>query len=145
MRLILPVNSEYDDDFVEWLLNHIRRSILSYINIRKLAVFQDHLESSPLIKSKLGLSEHLPLLTDVVIQSVYLIQYRKVNDRYIIELNPSIRVNGTKAKVAALCRLVNYGGFTLRGYPIYSNVFNHFKTNANRYYKRYLRQFISSV
>ena len=145
MTFSIDKNIDFNDDFVEWLLEHIRYKLLSYIKPRKLQRLKQHIiNDNPF---ELSLKELNALNIDsVLIYGIKHLRYKEVKSHYIFYIDANLIVKNTNnLKVSTLCKLINYGDLKVRGYPIFSNTFKFVAANVTRYYAQYIEQLLGGI
>ena len=142
MRLIVLENPEYDDNFIEWLLERVKGEIVKSINVKKLRSFdiiQNNLNIfTPRYKSK---SLNVDFVK-TVFTGVKLLTYKKVKNAWIIYMKEDVVHPYYFATIYSLCKFVNYGRNDIKGYPIFTKAFNRVSAQITKYYKMYLRELL---
>ena len=130
-------SKNFDDAFISWLLRIIRFEIIKSLDDKRLISFNEKVESEELFESK---SNKKFDVRKAIILSLNDLSFRKVKDTYIIEISGDKIFPNYNVKVKTICNLLNYGNISIPGFPIYSNAFQHVKSNLKRYYEMYLME-----
>ena len=136
MVLAIKRNKYIDDEFIEWLINEIRYEISTTINEKKLDIFNEYVKENNLFEpvnnnSKFDVKQAINL-------SLNTLTYRKTNNVYIIEVGKNKLFPGYKVNLETVCKILDSGNTEIKGYPIFSKIFNNIKLNILEYYEKYL-------
>ena len=63
--------------------------------------------------------------------------FKKFQGEIIITINNTKKFSNTNAKLYDLCKLINYGTFSVKGYPIFTEAFNYVSDNIEILYYNY--------
>lgn len=67
---------------------------------------------------------------------------KEFEGRFVIQINDTLMFdNKENIKLSSMCKLINYGTMSVKGYPILIELFNHFADNIDmlvRYYYTYV-------
>ena len=124
-----------DVQFVNYLIEQMKEWFWRNLDTDKLIPFQKFVDytgffSSIFIK-KLQVK-------DVCFSVVDTLHYKRYTNRFEIEFDPDVVLYGINFKVKDFVNLINYGNLDVSAYPIFSDMFNYFLTNMDKYYKLYL-------
>ena len=128
MILKIKIDSNIDNDFIEFLIKKIKQYILHEADTKKLAAFDKYLIRT----LDLGISA-----ARIVVTATDNLKYIKTNKTYTIEIDNNVYLVNKKAKLYDMCKLINFGNLSIKGYPIFTDTFEHFKHNLNDYISMY--------
>lgn len=137
MNLIINnFNNLYDEKFILFLIGEIQEYFLSQIDDKKLIKWTEYINQN--IKFNKLFKKHINA-KDIIISGIYNLRYRKLYNKYIIEIDDNVLVSDTDIKLNSLCKTINFGTLSMRSYPIFYKVFNDIQINLQSYYKQYLQ------
>lgn len=136
MVLTIERNKYIDDDFIDWLIDEMRYEISTKINEKKLDMFNKYIEESNLFEPMNNSSKFD--VKQAIILSLNTLTYRKTNNVYIIEVGKNKLFPGYKVNLETVCKILDSGNTEIKGYPIFSKIFNNIKLNILEYYEKYL-------
>lgn len=140
MRLVIPYKSEYDKEFLDWLLERVKGEIIKSINVKKLRKFDEIQETLQIFKLKPHMLKQPVDFVQTIFKGIDLLRYKHIKDAYIIYIKPNVVHSYYLATIDSLCKFVNCGRNDIRGYPIFSKTFNRVSAQISKYYKIYLRE-----
>ena len=141
MRIIIPVNNQYAEDFIQWLIKKIKSNILLQLDLRKLYPVVAYQKEKKIFKPQAN--DELPINFESVVKHVVKsITYKKVKDNWIIYIPQNTPYKGYFTTLYALCRFIDKGNSEVKGYPIFSNTFNGVAANISKYYNQFLKMFV---
>jgi hypothetical protein len=124
-----------DKDFIKWLKSNMSDKIKSSIDEKKLIRWNDYLNSGEVIEFT---SRKNILAKEVIYLGADNLVVSELPNKFIISINNKKFVNGLKmVKIDTLCKLINYGNASIKGYPIFSDVFNEVANNIDMYIEVY--------
>lgn len=141
MRILIPVTTHYAEDFIQWLVKHIKSQILLSLDLRNLYPATMYQKKHKLFKAHDDSQKALDF-TAAIQQGVSLITYRQVKDNWIIEVPQNNPYNGYFTTIYTLCKFVDSGCNELRGYPIFTKTFKGVAANVSKYYAQFLQEFV---
>ena len=65
------------------------------------------------------------------------IQYRRIRNTYIIDINPTIMLPGTDVTIYSIVRFINYGNDAVKGCYLFSRIFDKYQKNIINYWRAY--------
>lgn len=65
------------------------------------------------------------------------IQYRRIRNTYIIDINPTIMLPGTDVTMYSIVRFINYGNDAVKGCYLFSRIFDKYQKNIINYWRAY--------
>ena len=123
--------------FCVWLTSQIRSKYMAEVNIKKFSAIDKYLESLDFMERHKGQTAHIIVqngLRNLVIKSG--------KDSYTICINESLSYDFLAGvKLSSLCKLINYGSLSVRGYSIITQIFTEIAENLDvllTYYYRYV-------
>lgn len=124
-------------DFGSWLISRIQYNFNYHVDLNKLQVWDEFFESSADYNS-IGDNK---ISTLAILQSgLKNLICQDLPDKLIIRINPNQFVIGLdRVKVDQVCRLINFGNTSIKGYPIFTELFNEIVENINEYVDEYER------
>lgn len=141
MRVIIPINNQYAEDFIQWLVKRLKSNILLQLDLRKLYPFIAYQKDKKVFKSYNA--DEPPINFESVIKHVVKsITYKKVKDNWIIYIPENTPYKGYFTTLYALCRFIDKGNSEVQGYSIFSNNFNGVAANVSKYYNQFLKMFV---
>lgn len=135
MKLILNF---IDDEFTEYLIEQMQDWMYQNLKPDKLKALQTYVDALPEYKSIYRKSLNLK---DICFASVHNLTYRKYQGKTLITFNYNTRVFGLQVKLVDVIKLINYGNLIARPYPIFDDMFQHFKTYLSYYYALYEQEY----
>lgn len=141
MRLIIPQTKEYDEFFIEWLVNRIRVEILRSISLQKIKVYSVYQQEHKIFKPQGNNTKEIDFVK-VMIKGANSFRYKKVKNNWIIYMREDIQYPGYFVNVYSLCKWVSYGVSDLKGYPLLPEILNTIQTKLKWYYTLFLSEYI---
>lgn len=140
MRLeIQDKRNELDYRFGMWLIKQIQLKFRAELDTRKLVVWDKFFAESDDYKSLYGAEIST---REILLSGIKCLMCSDTPDKIIIQLNPNQFVPGLdRVKVASIFRLITFGTQSIKGYPIYANVLQHFADNIGEYIDMYVEGF----
>lgn len=123
---------KYTDDFLNFLIPKMIYRGLGEYNPKKTVLQEVYINE--FYKSKF---RKYIAAKDVIISGFYNLTWQRYADKIVIEIDPNCLLVGTTAKLNEVCKLINYGTLEISAYPIFTEVFNYFKENIDRWYDYY--------
>ena len=117
--------SNLSDHFGNWLLEVAKQEIKKSFNKKKLESFSQYMD----------ITINIPVetfLTKVLEAIVYTIDDEAIS----IHIDRNTYLVGN-IKLETLCRAINFGNTTQKGYPIFTDVFSKIANNINEYVTLY--------
>ena len=135
----LIIESKVDiTDFCEWLVvEHITPYIATHINQKKAQRFDDIIN-----KYIVTLPKRMLFTDDIILASAYNLIVSKEDDNHIIRIDSNAFIPNTNAKFISIAELINYGNLSTQAYPIYTETFNYFADNIDKYFNMYLEEML---
>jgi hypothetical protein len=69
----------------------------------------------------------------VLVMGMSNLQHKRYETNTHIFINPLLLYPGTTYRVVDLCKIINFGTLSIEGYPLLSEVFEHFQHNIPKY------------
>lgn len=132
---ILDPESLLSSDFYQWLVRQIRFEIIRKIDRRKLETWDIYFNESEDYKSITNL--------DIKTENIILFGAKSISPtihptQCTITFNKNQFVPGLdRVKVESVCKLINFGNLSIKGYPIFSDTLQYVADNINDYVKRF--------
>lgn len=121
------------EDFYEWLLLKIKDRFLCEIDKKSLERWDTYFNSEFQYRSI-----YLKRISsyDICLQGISNLKFNKLSESVVtIFINPNINVPGLdRVRINTACKTINYGVSNIKGYPIFTNIFNHFSQNILTYF-----------
>lgn len=141
MRIIIPVTTQYAEDFIEWLIRRIKSNIFLSLDLKKLYTFQTYQKNVKVFKPHNNTKNELDFQS-ALMTGVKSITYKKVRNNWIIYVPNNIPYKGYYATILSVCKFIDSGNSEVRGYPIFTQIFNGVTTNLSKYYNQFLKEFV---
>lgn len=138
MTFTILANKYIDDYFIEWLIDIIRHKIILQIDNKRIHIFNDIVNDNEIFNK---VNPNINVKFDVrkaIILALNSMRYRRIKNVYIIDIGNNILFPNYQVKLDTVCRLLNYGNTQIKGYPIFTQVFNDIRKNLVQYYQEYL-------
>ena len=107
--------------------------MLGYLSIildmKKLIVFDEYFESEEFgndTKVKIDSKR-------VVLMGMTNLSHKRYDTYTQLFINPNTLYPGTSFKVVDLCKVINFGTLSVDGYPIFTQTFDYFSQNIDKY------------
>lgn len=125
-----------DNKFIIWLKTKIRNKILADLDTDKLIKWDNYFNDNPVYKSIYKKQiQSIDIITAGASNLIHSDQDELIN----ICINPNVYTPGLdRIKLLTICKLINYGNQELSGYPIFTNTFEYFSDNIQKYVNLYL-------
>lgn len=127
MKLYIPYSDYYDEKFLYFIAQQLRKQILGSFNLKKS--IQINLELTNRFNENLSFFK----IIQSALNNLIMI---KTKDGYCIQINPNIKFLNTEIKLIDLVNIGTYGTLNVKGYPIILDAFNDIINNLD-YYERY--------
>lgn len=126
-----------DRNFVTWLTDIIRDQVKFSINGLKLIVWDEYLNK----EGTLDFTTRKSITAkELIEQGADNFIIKDVPNKFIIQINNNINVNGLKStKLETLCRLINFGNTSIKGYPIFTDTFHNVEEHIDDYVEIYYK------
>jgi hypothetical protein len=119
--------------FCMWLITQIRRKYFTEVKIKKYSRVDDYLLTLALMERHKGISSH-----NIVQQGLSNLIVSSDVDSYSIHINDSIFFDSVEGiKLSSMCKLINYGTLSVKGYPIITELFTYYANNIDNLLKYY--------
>lgn len=138
MTFTIIANKYIDDDFIEWLIDIIKHKIISQLDNEYIINFNNIVNDNEIFKKNNPDSKVKFDVRKAILISLNTLKYRKIKNVYIIDIGKDILFPNYQVKLETVCKLLNYGNTQIKGYPIFTNVFNDIRQNLESYYQQYL-------
>lgn len=123
--------------FCEWLIEEIRKIIISNLRVSSLNIFNNYLKQVPVLQFIDGIR---PInVKHIFLTGLYNLTYNRRGDNYVIFIDPNVKLPNTNNRLIDLMRFITYGNSTIKGYPILNKEFNKIADNLEYFYKKYLK------
>ena len=132
MTLIVD-NKDINLHFIKFIKRKMLEHISLILNFKKLTPFDEYFKSEEF--NKLSNNVRVSSKKVIVLGMTNLIHKRYETNTHIF-INPNILFPGTDIKLVDLCKIINYGNMSIEGYPIFTDTFEHFSKNINKYIDR---------
>lgn len=133
---IFDVDNTLGIEFGYWLTRKMKSVFQYKVDLNKLSVWNDVLEKD----IKYQTLDGSPISCySILLQGFDNLIVDKLPEKLIIRFNNNKFVtNMNHVKLDVICRLINFGTTTVRGYPILTDVFSDVVNNINDYVDEYL-------
>lgn len=123
-------------DFGKWLIKKIQDKFIASINEDKLikwdAFFEESNEYKSIYKKKISTKE-------ILIVGIRNLVCNDIPQKLIITINKNQFVPGLdRVKIDVICRLINFGNTSIKGYPIFTEVLTEVSENIGEYIDMYI-------
>ena len=132
---------EYKDntlnkEFGNWLIKIITSSIKSNLNEKKLGQLDKYIEDNFTHLFKKPVTSK-----DIIYAGLKELVCDDDSSKLIIKISTNKFMQGLdRVRIETLCRLINYGNSSVKGYPIFTDTFNQVALNIKLYVDEYLRE-----
>lgn len=132
---------EYKDNtlnknFGNWLIKIITSSIKSNLNEKKLGQLDKYIEDNFTHLFKKPVTSK-----DIIYAGLKELVCDDDSSKLIIKISTNKFMQGLdRVRIETLCRLINYGNSSVKGYPIFTDTFNQVALNIKLYVDEYLRE-----
>ena len=125
MELVIQNDDQMSSQFISYLLNVIRSTIMEQI--------QDYL------KFNFMFSKYDSIINVQTIMSLAAQNFKSYifQDKIIIKIDPLVNYLNTQFKLITLCKFLNYGDLEIPGCHVFSNILNSIVTQLNDIYSEY--------
>jgi hypothetical protein len=128
MTLIVE-NKNITQSFIPYLKKRMLGYLTIILNIKKLNVFDEYFESD-----MFGNETNIKIDSKrVVLMGMTNLSHKRYETYTQIFINPNIVYPGTQFRVVDLCKVINYGTLSIEGYPIFTETFDYFSQNIDKY------------
>lgn len=138
MNLMIKNSENLDlDKFCNWLITCMQNYMRTAIDDRKLKTHDLFLNQD----GKINFVVKQPFILsakNILIASTYNLIVNKIQNQYVIEIDPNINIPNTYAKFIDIVKLINYGNLNLSAYAIYTKMMNYFAENLQEYYNQFI-------
>lgn len=138
MRFILyDPEGIIDYRFCSWLISRIKMEYANVVNTAKYAAMNEYLDTLDFM------ARHKGQTSDTIMRlGVNSLITKEFEGRFVIQINDTLMFDTKEnIKLSSMCKLINYGTMSVKGYPILIELFNHFADNIDmlvRYYYTYV-------
>lgn len=119
--------------FCTWLVTQIQRKYFTEVKVKKYSNIDKYLSELDFMENHKGVS------SDTIIrQGLRNLIVTSGKDSYSIHVNDTILFDmENKIKLSSMCKLINYGTLSVRGYPIIIELFTYYANNLDKLLKYY--------
>jgi hypothetical protein len=135
MKLLIEKSQYYTEDFVKWVIGVLKDEILQRLSDRYLDNLQYYLNT---MITNSTLSNDKIDVYSAMIQTLNGLEYVDGFSHYHIQINPMSKLFGTKFKLSAIAKLINYGNQDIVGCMVFTDSFYYVEDNIEEFYSRYL-------
>lgn len=133
---IIDPNNQLDHPFIKWLIKQIQKYCISHMRADKLKRWDTYFSTK---QFRSIYKKHIKA-RDILTAGIYNLTYIHAGEAIQIQINPNTNMVGfDRIKISSLCRLINYGNQEISGYPILTDVFQHFSEEFTTYLEAYIR------
>lgn len=138
--MTFTITNDYEEAFIEWLIRRLKINFIKHINDKHLQEFNKILKRENLFeKINPSLGNDIDIRKAILI-AVQNLRYRKVKDKYIIKIYTNKKYPNYDVSIVTLCNLLNYGCFSIKAYPLFTDTFNFVTANLNKLYEIYINE-----
>ena len=119
--------------FCTWLVTQIQRKYFTEVKVKKYSNIDKYLSELDFMEN------HKVVSSDTIIrQGLRNLIVTSGKDSYSIHVNDTILFDmENKIKLSSMCKLINYGTLSVRGYPIIIELFTYYANNLDKLLKYY--------
>ena len=134
MELQIKNEVEFNDAFLDYLIEYIQKIFIGGINPKKLHNADLYFNSFSNLTNKFKkyISPY-----EILVSGIYNLVYYRDRDRITIMIDNAQIFPGTQAKINILCKEINDGNLILPAYPIFTETFKQIKNDLNYIYDLY--------
>ena len=139
MILVLPIKLGrfvIDKHFLRWLEPIIKYQILKNINNKQLNQISNLIEEQEILNEFKTKNIKFDA-RKIIFMSLNKLRVTKTKDHYIIGIDRKALCPGYNLSFDEICRIINYGTIDIKGFPIYTNAFEHVLNNLKKYFVKY--------
>lgn len=129
MTLIVD-NKNTNLHFILYLKKRMLRHVAIILNPKRLVPYDEYFNTDEFKRISDG--AEISSRRIIMLGMTNLI-HKKYESNTHIFINPNIVYPGTSLKVVDLCKVINFGTMSVDAYPIFSETFEHFYKNINKY------------
>lgn len=134
MRLVLnDPNEVLDYRFCLWLISQLKHLYSNGVNPAKFHNIDNYLSTLDFME------RHKNQTSDYIMRlGISNLTVNSLKGQYIIHINETIMFDSLQhIKLSTMCRLINYGTLSVKGYPILIDLFNQVAENIDMYVHYY--------
>jgi hypothetical protein len=128
MTLIVE-NKNITKSFIPYLKKRLLGHVALLLDTNKLKKYDEYFKSE-------GFDNNYQVTINskrVILLGLSNLQHKRYDTTTHIFINPNTQYPGTTYKIVDLCKMINFGTLSIEGYSIFSNTFEHFQKNINKY------------
>jgi hypothetical protein len=119
--------------FCTWLISQIQREYLLRVNIKKYSFIDEYLSTLDFMKNHSGATSH-----SIVQAGLSRLVVNSDEDSFTIHINDTMLFDPENGiKLNSMCKLINYGTISVKGYSIITDLFTYFAENIDMLLKYY--------
>ena len=133
MRIKIKKENNVDELFISYLIKKIQKKTLEEINLKKLIPWNEffnlQFKNNKLIKNISS--------KEILLLGLHHLTWIEFKDYYLIEINDKVLYRNTNKTVSSLCRTIDRGTLSIRGYPLISKNFSYIEKNIDKLKKQF--------
>ena len=138
----MQLRIEYKEDslpkeFAYWLIKKIQTLIVANIDTKQVSKFDKYLNENSIFETT-----YLKEIStrNIIEQASNNMEVSESENQYTIQINQNMMVIGLdRVKLTTAFKLINYGNSDIKGYPIFTDIFNMIADNINTYVEIYFK------
>lgn len=121
--------------FSKFLLRFIKNDFrLAFIDKRVKLRFELLMESTWITWSNNIRKPSIYQIQKYILDSI---EYRRIRNTFIIDINPRTMLPGTNVTIYSIVRFINYGNDRVKGCYLFSRIFDKYQKNIINYWRAY--------
>lgn len=122
--------------FGRWLVKQIQQQLIINLNQQKLVQWDIFFNSDDVYER---ISDIDIATKDILMFGIRNLICEIGASKIIVRINPNLFVPGfDRVRVDSVCRLINFGNSSIKGYPLFTTVLQKFADNINDYVELYV-------
>lgn len=133
--ILMIDNKGVSKGFILFIKKRMLTYCLSHLELSKLDKFDEYFKSEGFVNTYKvsNLSSR-----NIIYLGISHLSHRRYETETQLSIDDSLYYPGTNIKISSLCKLINFGNMDIDGYPIFSNTFQHFRDNIDKYIDKHI-------
>ena len=139
MEIILFLSSN-KENFIIWLIKHIRRNWTNYIDIDKLIRLDDYLNSDEMNIKWINNQRRQIKIIDLINICFHNLTYTCYKDKIVIHFNKKNLLPFSFTKIYDIAKFINFGNLQVKGENLFTRMFVDYENHIVQLYEIYLKE-----
>lgn len=134
---IIDKKNLLSDMFLVWIIRRLKEQMIAYIDENKLKSWDSYLNEQTSFKSI-----YLKKISakDILLSGINNLIFNKSSSKISILIDPNQYLPGMdRIKIYDMCKMINYGTLSQKGYPLFTNIFKQVESTFGEYVDEYLK------